>query len=612
MHTERFGAVLAVAIAGALLPHCALGGDAGGESGDTNDTDAGPLGNDDALSFGDVGQKACGCSGDLHSVLACDGTVLQTCPPDQRCSHGACVAACDAAVANKTSIGCEYFAHVPHARYRLCSAFIVANSWNAPVRVTGDVAGTTIDLTKYTYLPSGTGTSLKMTPVGQGGSIPPGQVGIVFLRDGEPYDNLGNHFDGRCGYGVVTAESDAAATGFTDPAYVGQMYYTADTAQAMHVTTSAPVVAYDIVPFGGGRTAITSSTLLLPTSTWGNNYVVAEPLFDGNSVTVIASVDNTTVTVKPSGFVTGSPSGTPKGAQGGTPMTFSMHAGQVLTLFSIASLSGSIVGADKPVGVWSESDCIMAFDRSGAGGACDASHTQLPPVSALGSEYVHARYRNRVDGQDEQPPTRITGAVDGTILTWDPQPSGAQATLDAGESFAVYSSDPFVVKSQDDKHPFVVSAFMTGGQLFEWGDGDPEFTGVVPAAQYLNKYVFFTDPTYPETNLVFVRAKGKDGAFHDVTLDCAGMLSGWQAVGASGAYEYVRRDLSRHDFVGQGGCDNGAHEAHSDAPFGLTVWGWGTAETGAMGTPGFSQWVSYAYPAGASVQSINDVVVPPK
>ena len=40
----------------------------------------------------------------------------------------------------------------------------------------------------------------------------------------------------------------------------------------------------------------------------------------------------------------------------------------------------------------------------------------------------------------------------------------------------------------------------------------------------------------------------------------------------------------------------------------MTVWGWGTTDT----DPTFgSTYVSYAYPAGASVQSINSVIVPP-
>ena len=53
------------------------------------------------------------------------------------------------------------------------------------------------------------------------------------------------------------------------------------------------------------------------------------------------------------------------------------------------------------------------------------------------------------------------------------------------------------------------------------------------------------------------------------------------------------------------------NHASSDLPFALTVWGWGTEVTGVYGEPGYSQYVSYAYPAGAGVQTINTVVVDP-
>jgi hypothetical protein len=84
-------------------------------------------------------------------------------------------------------------------------------------------------------------------------------------------------------------------------------------------------------------------------------------------------------------------------------------------------------------------------------------------------------------------------------------------------------------------------------------------------------------------------------------------LTGWQPIGSAGQYEYTRLDLVRHNFEAQGSCDNGRHEAHSDGPFGVTVWGWGSDETGSYN----SVYVSYAYPAGGSVQPINAVVVQP-
>ncbi|EYF08153.1 Hypothetical protein CAP_5913 [Chondromyces apiculatus DSM 436] len=54
-------------------------------------------------------------------------------------------------------------------------------------------------------------------------------------------------------------------------------------------------------------------------------------------------------------------------------------------------------------------------------------------------------------------------------------------------------------------------------------------------------------------------------------------------------------------------CDNGRHELSSAGFVGLTVWGWGSA---ARGLSFNTQAVSYAYPAGASIQPINTVTVP--
>jgi hypothetical protein len=237
-------------------------------------------------------------------------------------------------------------------------------------------------------------------------------------------------------------------------------------------------------------------------------------------------------------------------------------------------------------------------------------HQQIPPVRALGSTYVAVRCRNRHEGVEEKPPWRIVGAVDGTTLTYDPPQAGAPATIGSGELKMFDAAGPFIVKSQDEKHPFFFAAYMTGcevpGQTPPLGcAGDPEFVNVIPPDQYLSSYVFFTDPTYPDTNLVFVRRKASDGTFKDVDLDCKGVLGDWEAIGSE--YEFTRVDLVRGNFEKQGTCDNGRHEVKSATRFGLTVWGWGSS----LSTSFSSTAVSYAYPAGASVQPINDVVIPP-
>ena len=47
---------------------------------------------------------------------------------------------------------------------------------------------------------------------------------------------------------------------------------------AFHLTSDAPVSAYDILPYGGASSFLPSAELLLPTSAWGTNYVAAVPL----------------------------------------------------------------------------------------------------------------------------------------------------------------------------------------------------------------------------------------------------------------------------------------------------------------------------------------------
>ena len=266
-------------------------------------------------------------------------------------------------------------------------------------------------------------------------------------------------------------------------------------------------------------------------------------------------------------------------------------------------LTGSPIQSTKPIGMWGGASCLNVPVTQFA---CDSAQQQIPPVKAMGNEYVAIRYRNRQGGAggEEMPPWRIVGMVDGTQLTYDPgPPPGAPTVLGLGNVFEFNSPGYFTVHSQDADHPFYLAAYMTGAELFN-GEGDPEWVNVIPSAQYLDDYVLFTDPTYSETELVVIRKPSKEGMFADVNLDCAGPLVGWQQLGA---YQWTRADLVTGDFQNVGACSNGRHEIKSDLPFGVTVWGWGSAAAQFM-----TQYVSYAYPAGASVAQINTVVVVPE
>lgn len=546
------------------------------------------------------------CSADLHSLVDCDGNVLMECPGDQGCSGSTCVTACTSAADNKSTFGCDYYVVGPDILFDgagACFAAFVVNTWTTPVSLSVEFEGQVLDPTKFAYIPSGSGASITYKQL-QTPEIPPGEVAILFLnRHGN--NPLGLITDCPAGVTPAITSKDTAPHGTT-------------LGSAFHVSTSAPVVAYDIYPYGGGQSAFTSATLLLPTSAWDTNYIAVDAfgpgLFGGPFVAIAAQQDGTEITINPSANIAGSGnvSATPKGMPG----KYSLNRGQVLQFTQATPLAGSVIQSNVPVGVWGGKTNL------GIDACCDDSaHQQIPPVRALGNEYAAVRYRNRYDGIEEEPPWRMIGAVDGTVLTYDPgMPPGAPATLALGQVVDFHATGQFVVKSQDALHPFYMSAHMTGAALYDPeqqnpptgpadGRGDAEFVNMVPPAEYLDKYVFFTDPTYSETNLVVVRVKGPSG-FADVSLDCMGVLGGWLPLGKAGQYQYTRVDLVRHNFQPQGNCNNGRHEISSKQPFGLTVWGWGSAETGSLGAGFYTQYVSYAYPAGAGVAPINTVFVP--
>ncbi len=575
------------------------------------------LGTDDAATDAPTGCDV-HCSSDLHTLLDCNGNVVKTCPADQGCSGTSCVPACNSATANKSSIGCDYYVPTPSVFVPTagnsgpnpagaCFAAFVANTWTTPVTLSVDYGSQSLDPATFAYVPAGTGTTTTYAPL-SGGQIPAGGVAILFL-DADPVVDPTSQSNFACPTGV-----NAAVT--TDSAVHGTGIGT-----AFHLTTSAPVVAYDIFPFGGGQSAVTSATLLLPTSVWDTNYVAVDA-YAASQITMgegqpwiqfVAQQDGTTVTIVPTANIAAG-SGV-SGAAMGTVATYTLQQGQLLQFSEPDELQGSVVQSNHPIGAWGGHTCL---DIDVMTPYCDSAHQQIPPVRALGYEYVAVRYRNRFAGMEESPPWRVVGAVDGTNLTYEPAaPAGAPFSLSLGQTVQFDTNGPFVVRSQDSKHPFYMSAHMTGANTMNPsmsdGRGDPEFVNVVPPAQYLSSYVFFTDPTYSETNLVLVRARGSSG-FQDVILDClGGPVTGWQPADSSGVYQYTRIDLVTGNFQPQGNCNNGRHEITSKAPFGLTVWGWGSAATGGgLGQGGTNtQYVSYAYPAGASVQPINTVVVPP-
>ena len=134
-----------------LLLGCATASPATGDAGSAGDAGADVVPLTDA-SFGEAAVVGNGCSSDLQSIVDSSGNVVQQCAPDQGCSNGTCIAACDAAAANHGNVGCDFIIPTPsfyEADTPPCFAVFLANNWPHDAHVTVTRGGQSYDVTQF-------------------------------------------------------------------------------------------------------------------------------------------------------------------------------------------------------------------------------------------------------------------------------------------------------------------------------------------------------------------------------------------------------------------------------------------------------------------------------
>jgi hypothetical protein len=576
-----------------------LGADSTVDSGSSSDGPIDSVGFD-LPSTGDADAGALGCSADLHAVIDATGKVVTPCPADKGCAKGACIDACSAAAESKGNVGCDFRLPTPPNYPPVkapCFAAFIANTWGLPATITVERGGTTYDITKFARIPEA-GVKEALWKAVPATGIPVDQVAVLFLS-GDPTAIF-----------VETGESMKCPV----PTAIDASTVVAGSGkgQAFHITTSFPVSAYDILPYGGATTHFPGAELLFPVGAWGKNYVAigtmkgTDPTYGPLFTQIVAQADGTKIDLLPT--VDLPASGGFPAAPKGVKASFTLNAGEYLQ-WEASSLdtSGTVVLADKDVALFTGSRFFRYQPVSAPGG--ESTHQQNVPVSSLASEYLAPPYETRrKDLAPEDITYRLVGAIDGTTLTFDPAVTGAPTKIDAGQVIDFITPLAFEVKSQDASHPFSIAQVMPTSNLaggtrpgatapsYPPNLGDEEFVLLLPPAQYLRKYVFFTDPTYPTTNLALTRVKGKDG-FKDVSIDCLGTITGWKDVGAGGTYQVTTIDLLRAG-VSVKTCQNGRHVAESEGQFGVMVWG-------------LDSYSSYAYPGGGTAAQLTTVTVSP-
>lgn len=534
---------------------------------------------------------------------------MQECPSDRGCASSECVPACEAAALSGGSIGCEFWAPEPPffkngkglPQDGPCYAVFVANAWNRPARIGVSRAGKTFDVTSFAKIPRGILPNTRYEALPEAG-LPPDEVAVLFLSHRPGTVNAEKSLE--CPVPPALLE-DAAVQG-------------SGRGSAFHIVSDTPLSAYDILPYGGALSFLPSASLLLPAASWGTNSIAVAPHSDGLGsqwALVVAQEDGTKLRIAPPDPLPGG--ATLSAAPAGEVTEYTLDSGETLQWLDVALTgvepSGAVFQSDKPVGLWNGNTYLgVPSKTSPSGGFHDAAHQQIPHVKALGTEYVGCGIPTRLlNGEPESVPYRLLGVVNGTKLSWDPAaPAGAPLTLAQGQVVDFETADLVAVRSQDDKHPFAFTQHMPGtpstgtvagcgappSEGLKCGLGDEDWINLVPSQQFLQRYVFFTDPTYATTNLVIARTRGANG-FEDVTVDCLGLVDGWKPVGTAGKYEVAHVDLVRGNQPLQD-CTTSRHVATSRGHFGVVVWG--------------TDWAaSYGYPAGGNLASINEVVVPP-
>ncbi|MBI5479763.1 MAG: hypothetical protein HY906_12945 [Deltaproteobacteria bacterium] len=482
-----------------------------------------------------------------------------------------CLTPCDLAALERSSVGCEYFAvdmdQYPYAAERAsCFAVIVSNTH------------ATLSANVQVYRYSGSQQVLTFPGLGTSRAIAPGQLAVFRIS-------------GSCSSpgAAIAGNAGVLDTG------LGQR-------NAFRIVSDLPVVAYQINPYEAATIHTTDASLLIPTSALDKSYyVMSWPQYvHRGMMNVVGVTDGTTVTVT-SSTSTAAGTGVPALAAGGT-FTTTLNRYDNLQIGTAADgndLSGTKVVASNPVAVFGGHQCSTILPGMGY---CDHLEEQMMPTSTWATEYVAARYppRGPVKGYAaENTLWRLVGAVNGTTVAFDPASVHAPVTLNAGQVVQFESGVDFMVRSTDPQKPFFAVQYMLGAEYTAqqagtdiYGldnlRGDPAMAISVPTAQFLERYVFLSDPTYSYNWLVVVRSDPTDV----IRLDCFNPIPNarFATVGA-GPYQVARIRLSAETGGVDGTCTSGAHTIWGDGPFGIWVWGV-YADT------------SYGYPGGMNLTQI--------
>ncbi|HTF96523.1 MAG TPA: choice-of-anchor A family protein, partial [Cellvibrio sp.] len=344
---------------------------------------------------------------------------------------------------------------------------------------------------------------------------------------------------------------------------------------AVHIEAGSKIIAYAM----NQQQSTTDGLLLLPNEVLGRHYIAGqfttthlnhEPLTP--VIDIVATEDDTAVTINPSmdAFigVPGHEIRIPKD----TPHTFSLNQGDIFKLQAKSSakadLSGSIISATKKVAVFGTNTCLFLGNLY-----CDHVTEQLPPLEALGQQYLFAPLFG-----GEADTIRIIAAHDNTEV----QANGKLiARLNAGDYFNylameaqhVVGNKPFMLLQFANSAKFDLPPYGVKGLPADIGD--PSMVLLSSPEQYLREYTVSTSPVALAFN--YLNVVIPDAAIGSLVLDGATVQQNLFKKVTGTLYSYAQIAI-----------DPGIHKIAANQPFGLTIYGYDKME-------------SYAYSGGMAI-----------
>lgn len=486
---------------------------------------------------------------DADTIAACNATGTKMldpvdCPADQLCDFGACLPACEVVAKLDSSTGCDFWA-VDMANVPPRDAYVFGVALSNP-NPTLPVKVRIFDRNNN----------------GQEQVIAEGTIGP---RDVEIF-NLSGTSNGDAGF--YPGDAGFLGTGIAR-------------GRAFRITSELPIVATQFNPFGGAMAFTTDASLLLPTHTLGKSYyhlAWEKGIGAGSALVVIATQDNTNVTIRSTVNTVAGPNGMPALVAGKDVVIPGLKRNDYIQVSASKDLTSTRIIANAPVAVFGGHSCgnVPGVEN----GLCDHLEEQIFPIDTWGLHYVAARSPARAK---EPMLWRVLAATDGTVVQYNPAVSiGAQSQLDAG-GFAEFTSDGDFEITSNNGHPVLVAGYTFGCKATGLPDcpGDPSMVLAVPTAQWLSDYVFLVDFSYANDNVKLVRSKGQT-----VSLGCLAEIPDWSPV--NNKYETAVVNIN----PGVGTCEAGTNTATGASPFSIMV-------------VGESNSTSYAYPGGLALKPIN-------